>query len=109
MCIRDRGISGYKKLFVSCEYHKNKVTGLYKVFKEYVRGNSYLHIGDNYYADCVYSQQNGLDSFYIKKASEMLPLSGYAPIQCYTSNINERLIVGLFLAKACLLYTSRCV
>ena len=30
----------------------------------------------------------------------MLPLSGYAPIQCYTSNINERLIVGLFIAKA---------
>jgi FMN phosphatase YigB (HAD superfamily) len=98
--LSELGISGYKKLFVSCEYHKNKVTGLYKVFKEYVRGNSYLHIGDNYYADCVYSQQNGLDSFYIKKASEMLPLSGYAPIQCYTSNINERLIVGLFIAKA---------
>ncbi|MDU1138058.1 hypothetical protein [Enterocloster bolteae] len=94
------GIAGYKKLFVSCEYHKNKVTGLYQVFKEYAKGTSYLHVGDNYYADCVYSEQNGLDSFYIKKASEMLPISGYAPIQCYTSNINERTVVGLFVSAA---------
>ena len=93
-------ISGYEKIFVSCEYHKNKVTGLYEVFKNTVKGDSYLHIGDNFHADGTYARQNGLDSFYIKKASEMLAISSYAVIQGYTKNVNERIMVGLFVAKA---------
>ncbi len=94
------GISGYERLFVSCEYHKNKVTGLYSEFKAYANGNSYLHIGDNFHADGTYARQNGLDSFYIKKASDMLAISSYASIQGYTKNVNERTIVGLLIAEA---------
>ena len=92
-------IIGYKKLYVSCEYNKNKVTGIYDIYKEQVAAKRRLHIGDHPHSDGIDARKAGLDAFVIKKATEMLDISSYAPIQGYVSNINERSMLGLFAAR----------
>lgn len=93
------GVTGYKDIFVSCEYRIPKCNGLFKVFKEQVTSKSYLHIGDNEDADGIYAKMNGMDTFIIKSAVEMLELSSYREIFHHLRSINDRSLVGLFISK----------
>ena len=51
--LTELGITGYENLYVSCDYGKGKGSGLFDVYKNDVAATSYLHIGDNYEADCI--------------------------------------------------------
>ena len=93
-------ITGYKSLFVSCDYRMLKSQGLYGVYKESVQALSYLHIGDNEEADGIYAKVAGLDSYLIKSAYEMLEISIYRDIIDDAKTISERCILGLFIEKA---------
>lgn len=92
-------ITGYEQIFVSCDYNASKCSGLFDIFKRQIRGKTYLHIGDNRVADLLCAEPFGIDGFYIKKSLDMLDISGYASIRSYLTNINERSMVGLFIAK----------
>lgn len=98
--LKNLGIIDYQKVYVSCEYKKNKNMGLFNVFKEEVRAKSYLHIGDNVYSDGLCAKEYGLDYFLIKKSIDMLQICSYGSVFAYCSNINERSIIGMFIASA---------
>lgn len=98
--LNDLGIGGFSKIFVSCDYRISKWEGLYETFRKEVKASSYLHIGDHKVGDGFCAKKQGLDSFCIKKAMDMLDISSYAIIQSYLTNINERSLIGLFIAKA---------
>lgn len=98
--LENLNIKGYEKIFVSCDCELCKWDGLFARFKSEIPGESYLHIGDHQVADSYCAQQQGLDAFAILKASDMLEISSYASIKSYLTNVNERSLVGLFIAKA---------
>lgn len=93
------GIYGYSDIYVSCEHRLPKCNGLFSVFKQNVKGSSYLHIGDNHDADGVFAKVNGMDSFIIKSAVDMLEMSSYREIFYHLKSINDRTLVGLFISK----------
>lgn len=98
--LTDLNIVGYEKLYVSCDYNVAKYNGIYEIFKRQICGGSYLHIGDNAVADGICAGNYGIDSFCIKKSLDMLDISSYGIIRSYLTNINERSMVGMFIAKA---------
>lgn len=97
--LRNLGIVGYQDIFISCEYRTAKSQGLYRVFKEKVKGQSYLHIGDNKEVDGIYAEMNGIDSFHIYSAVDMLEISAYGKILEQAETLDERILIGMFLAK----------
>lgn len=98
--LKQLGISCYDKLIVSCDYRISKWEGLFVAFKDEVKANSYLHIGDHSVADGYCPEQAGINFFLIKKASDMLEISSYASVRGYLRNANERSLVGLFVSRA---------
>ena len=60
--LEQSGYSGFEKLFVSCEYGKRKGTGnLYRVAREYLKEEKWLHVGDNLAADVFGAKKAGVD------------------------------------------------
>lgn len=93
------GIRGYRDIFVSTEYREAKFSGLYQVFKRKVKGNSYLHIGDNKDIDGLNAILNGLDAVVIRSSYLGMEKSSYKDVLRQAYSINERNLVGLFAAR----------
>ena len=60
--LQNAGIVGYSKLFVSCEYGKEKRNGLFDIYKEETKGSNNLHIGDDPEADIDAAREAGVDA-----------------------------------------------
>lgn len=73
--LAELGITGYEKLYVSCDYGKGKGSGLFNIYKNDVVATSYLHIGDNYEADCVSAQKSQIYYYEILSALDMTKVS----------------------------------
>lgn len=92
-------ITGYDDIFVSCEYKMSKSEGLFSKYKSKVSADSYLHIGDNEFADGQCANSEGIDSFIIKSAYDLLYISSYSEILCDDNNFNSRLYTGIFISE----------
>lgn len=69
------GISGYRALYVSCDYQDNKVTSqLFKILlkDERIDRDKLLHIGDSPKADYIGAHKAGIHSILIPKSNMML-------------------------------------
>lgn len=54
------GFSGAEKIYVSCEYGKNKAAGdLFELVKEEYSGRSFIHVGDNPHSDEKMAKKHG--------------------------------------------------
>lgn len=95
----NEGISGYEKIYVSCEQKCTKYTGIYEKFCDEVKGSSYLHIGDNDEADGYNARQAGIDVFLIKSAYELMRISSYSELTELTETIDDRNVIGMLAAK----------
>lgn len=63
------------QIYISSEYRTPKCDGLFKIVLRDLRLKSpseIIHIGDNYYADCVIPYQLGMQTAHMTKAVEML-------------------------------------
>ena len=68
--LRTCNIRGYKKLYISCEYNKNKVTS--ELFgelinSEHINKKDIIHIGDSPKADLIGARKAGIHSILIPK------------------------------------------
>ena len=101
------GITGYKKLYVSCEYGKNKAGGeLYSFVKEELKlsgdvSKKWAHIGDNYNSDINNANKNGLSTYHYPNVNEKTKM--YRPYDmslivggAYRGIVNEHLYNGLY-------------
>ncbi|MCR5799067.1 MAG: hypothetical protein K6G69_03235 [Lachnospiraceae bacterium] len=94
-------IVDYDEIYVSCEYHETKSSGLYDIVrkKENVTGN-WLHIGDNDYSDIQKPKSLGISTYKIFSSTEMLEQSIYADILEYNASVETSVILGQFAAVA---------
>jgi predicted HAD superfamily hydrolase len=97
--LTSHGIEGYKDIFVSCEYHTGKRQELYKVFKNQVKGSSYLHLGDDEQVDGTFAKLNGLDYILIDSPSEMISKSSYRTLLKQTDTYENHIQLGLLTSN----------
>lgn len=58
--LQKNGFVGYEKLYVSCEYEKNKASGsLFKEVKKDYPNERIIHVGDNPHSDNYMAKKNG--------------------------------------------------
>lgn len=95
------GITGYDSLLVSSELKKAKEDGtLFAHLKTVASSSNILHIGDNRYDDIEQAKKNGIDTFHILSAYELLMASSLQNILSDTENLQKRLYLGSFIARA---------
>lgn len=97
--LEKNGISGYQKLYVSEEQSTRKSESLFNKFREEIDGLSYLHIGDNYVFDGLFSCIEGIDSYVIKSSRKIIEETEMGEMISYLSNSNEKNIIGLIMAE----------
>lgn len=97
--LRQLGITGYEKLFISCDYRRLKKEGLYSFYKEKVQAETYLHIGDNLASDLLAAEQWGMDAAFIKSGYRLLEESVFAEMLDQLETHNERNMAGLFCVR----------
>ncbi|MBR3623439.1 MAG: hypothetical protein IKN43_08855, partial [Selenomonadaceae bacterium] len=93
------GFCGYANIFVSCERGTSKEEKLFDVYKEEVKADSYLHIGDNQYADGECAKEYGIDVFLIPSGLNMLRASSLRKILFYAKGEVNRRLIGECIAE----------
>nr|WP_302167719.1 hypothetical protein [uncultured Schaedlerella sp.] len=97
--LNEKGIIGYEKIYVSCEYGVSKGKGLFQKYKEDVIAKNYLHIGDDRNEDIEGANKYGLNSYEIKSAYAMLKSSNLRHTIAYACNSNEKGMLGLLISE----------
>ena len=70
--LKRHGISGYKKIYLSCNEKKSKKNGEifeYILKKEKICSNDIVHIGDNFVSDYLKPRKEGIKSYYFNGKS----------------------------------------
>ena len=96
--LNDLGITYYNDIFVSSDHGCAKGNGLFDVYKQKIKAESYLHIGDNEYCDYAAAVKHGLDAYKIENALELLKLSSIDSCLYYTKTPAERFIIGIIIS-----------
>lgn len=97
--LKDKGITGYEKIYVSCDYGVSKGNGLFREYLEEVKAKNYLHIGDDTQEDIVGARKYGIDTYEIKSAYDMLKISNLRNVLAYAGNSNEKGLLGLLISE----------
>ena len=98
--LAENGIDFYDKLYVSDYCGTSKGQDLFKRVKAETPANSYLHIGDNPEVDDWGARRHGIDSFLISSGLDIFRNIGLSQPFKYMEGVNERLVLGLFIARA---------
>lgn len=94
-------IKGYDSLLISSDLKKSKKDGpLFVHLKSIANSSSILHVGDNRIDDIEQAQRNGIDTFFVMNAYEMLMASSLQGLLPDTSSMQKRLYLGAFAARA---------
>ncbi len=97
--LQENDIGGYFGLYVSCNRKKSKREGLFEIYKQEVKSDSYLHIGDNKESDYESAIASGIDSIRVMSAIEMFKHSGFRQALTYELGINDRIVLGYIISK----------
>lgn len=92
------GITGYTGLFVSCEYGTGKTQKLFSRYRQEIRAERYLHIGDDITADVECAQKNDISACRLYSGMDLLELAGYMGLWDYTDCLSDRIRIGMFVS-----------
>lgn len=93
------GISGYLRLYISCEEKADKKSG--KLFRKILEDGyrNILHIGDNAVSDGDSARAQGIRSFTVWSPYEMLVQSSLRGLLSHTDSLEKRNCVGKIQRK----------
>jgi len=90
---------GYE-LLVSCEHHASKRDGsLYRKLIEIAGSGKILHIGDHSMIDGEIAEKNGLDTFIVMSAYDLLASSSFVGIFDFLQTKEDENYLGYFLSR----------
>lgn len=98
--LAENGIDFYDKLYVSDYCGTSKGQKLFEKVKDDNKATSYLHIGDNPDVDGWSARRHGIDTFLIRSGLDIFRNTGLSQPFKYLEGLNERLLMGLFIARA---------
>lgn len=82
------GITGYEKIYVSCEYGKGKANGLYEICRRETGEERLLHIGDDEEKDGRCAMESGLSTYTLLSPLSMAEIS-YARECSYKTSFSQ--------------------
>lgn len=98
--LKDKGIVGYRDLFVSCDIKKEKSDGsLYQWYVSKLGSGRMLHIGDNRRVDIVKAIEHGINAYHIYSAYELLMASSMQSLLSDVGTLQRRCILGLIISR----------
>ena len=97
--LKDVGIKGYEKIFVSCEYGVSKENGLFRELCKKIGNEKCIHIGDNERADVNAAIRAGLDVYGISSAYDMMRNSNLHYAIGLAYQINDKNLIGFIISK----------
>ena len=96
----EKGVRGYEKIFVSCDYSQEKQRGLYKQLLTMCgEPDHILHIGDDADADGKAANELGISSFIIPSSVSLAQIHGWLRSIETTSTLMERCLLGLTVSR----------
>lgn len=97
--LRKCGITGYRGLFVSCEYGTGKTQALFGKYRQETEAGSCLHIGDDVTADVEHAEKNNISALRLYSGTDLLELAGYMGLWDYTVSLSDRIRIGMFASR----------
>ena len=96
-----QGITGYERIFVSCDQRTDKRHGLYEKVKEYAGEQaSVLHIGDDPEADLLCAEENGIKGLLIPSVRTLAGRRGWHKALAAAKTAEEKTALGIAMAAA---------
>lgn len=99
--LEEKGIRGYERLYVSCDYRRLKYEGLLDCVVQDTQSDSILHVGDHLEHDGYYSIKYGIDYYRVMDMMTMMSCSTWffmAP-QVDSLSLNDKLMLGKLSAR----------
>jgi FMN phosphatase YigB (HAD superfamily) len=93
------GIRDVEDVFISCEYQKGKLSGLYEEVKKAFPSKKILHIGDDIVADIEAARRYGLEAFQIYSTWELLDMVGGLHLVTSEMSLSDKIKIGMFTAE----------
>ena len=94
--LRRHGLTGFEKLFLSCEQGGSKQAGpLWQRVRQYTGQASVLHIGDNLEADIGQAKRAGIAAFHCMSEAQMLWESALRELPAQAVSLGDRIALGL--------------
>lgn len=94
------GISGYGRIFVSCETGATKRSGsIWEIVKKQYAGSRILHIGDDPAADGNIADNCGIEPFLIKSSRELFEMSAFKDLSSLTQTNEDAFVLGMIQSK----------
>ena len=98
--LNEKGICSFDRLFVSCDYHLSKRTGLFQeVCRLAPRPEAILHFGDDSEADLQTASFCGIRAEQIPSAAVLAASRGWAESIRAAGTLMERCLVGMTIAE----------
>lgn len=100
--LQKNGFTGYEKLYVSCEYGKNKASGtLFKKVRNDYSTERIIHVGDNPHSDHEMAVKNGFDTLPYGNVNKNMLMyrpydMSYLVGSAYRGLVSNRLYNGLY-------------
>ena len=95
--LAENGIMGYSEIFVSCEYRKFKMNGLFGEVRKLSHGRI-IHIGDSYEADHDPCISEHIRSVIIPSVKDLARTRGWGKCFDHTGTLAERCLLGMAFA-----------
>ena len=96
--LKEKGIAGFARVYVSCEWGKDKRGGLFRVLREQGLREPILHIGDDPEADGAAAQAAGLETEILPSALAIAAEQGWEESIRLAETPEERCLVATMIA-----------
>ena len=94
------GVRGYEKLLVSCDFRKDKRSGLFGILRRmYGPEKKLLHIGDDPTADAEMCRREGIDSVLLPSPLALAVSRGWEDSVLSACSLMERCLLGMCVAE----------
>jgi hypothetical protein len=91
-------ISGYKKLFLSCNQRADKNSGqLWQILYSEASGKKILHIGDNPKSDGARPEECGISPIILRSAYDLFRTSSISSLLPRARDMQEEIMMGLIM------------
>ncbi|MBQ9250015.1 MAG: hypothetical protein IJ179_06560 [Oscillospiraceae bacterium] len=97
--LEEKGIRGFDRIFVSCDWGKRKQTGLFDTLREFGCAEPILHIGDDFHADGMAAEQAGLHPEILPSPLAMAVGWGWEDCISAAGTLVERCLLGSVIAE----------
>ncbi|MCI8640126.1 MAG: hypothetical protein HFG41_13565 [Coprococcus sp.] len=93
------GITEYKDILSSCDYHTAKTQSLFQILKDLAGTSCCMHIGDDKKADIEHGEKNGIETCHLCSGIELLESAGYMGMWHEIESFSDKLKAGMFTAR----------